>query len=91
MPHVILSARAQSDIFRLHTSLLEKDVNAARRAVVAIRDAFAPLKHTPMIGRPVEDHPELRELTIDFGSSGYLAMYCYEPADEVVTIQLELY
>ena len=86
MPHVILSARAQSDISRLHKFLLEKDINVARRAVVAIRDAFLPLKHTPMIGRPVDEHPELRELTIAFGSSGYLAMYCYEPTDDTVTI-----
>ena len=86
MPHVILSARAQSDISRLHKFLLEKDANVAKRAVIALRDAFLPLKLTPMVGRPVEDHPELRELVIDFGSSGYLAMYCYEPAGDTVTI-----
>ena len=39
-----------------------------------------------MIGRPIEDHPELRELTIDFGSSGYLVMYRYEPAADTVVI-----
>ena len=86
MPHVILSARAQSDIFRLHQFLLEKDANVAKRAVLAIREAFLPLKHTPMIGRPIEDHAELRELTIDFGSSGYLVMYRYEPAADTVVV-----
>ena len=86
MPHVILSARAQSDISRLHKFLLEKDANVAKRAVIALRDAFLPLKLTPMVGRPVEDHPKLRELVIDFGSSGYLAMYCYEPVDDTLTI-----
>ena len=86
MPQVILSARAQGDIGRLRNFLLEKDINAAKRAVLAIREAFLPLKQSPIIGRPVEDHPELRELIIDFGASGYLAMYRYERANDTVVI-----
>ena len=86
MPRVILSARAQGDIGRLRNFLLEKDINAAKRAVLAIREAFLPLKQSPIIGRPVEDHPELRELIIDFGARGYLAMYRYEPANDAVVI-----
>lgn len=86
MSHVILSARAQTDISRLHKFLAEKDPTAAKRAVLAIRDAFMPLRHAPMIGRPVEDHDDLRELVIDFGTSGYLALYCHEPSLDAVTI-----
>ena len=86
MPRVILSARTQSDIARLYNFLLEKDVNAANRAVLAIREPFLPLKQTPVIGRPVEDHPELRELIVDFGASSYLALYRYEPANGTVAI-----
>jgi len=86
MPQVRLSARAQSDLFRLHTFLLSKDVDVAKRAVLAIRDAFMPLKHAPMIGRPVEDSDDLRELVIDYGSSGYLALYRFEVALDAVTI-----
>ena len=86
MPHVRLSARAQSDISRLHTFLLEKDSSAAKRAVLAIREAFMPLKHSHMIGRPVEDNDDLRELVIDFGATGYLALYRFEPSLDVVTI-----
>ena len=86
MPQVRLSAGAQSDLSRLHTFLLSKDVDAAKRAVLAIRDAFMPLKHAPMIGRPVEDSDDLRELVIDYGSSGYLALYRFEVALDAVTI-----
>ena len=86
MPRVILSARAQGDIGRLRNFLLEKDINAAKRAVLAIREAFLPLKQSPVIGRPVEDHPELRELIIDFGATGYLALYRYERANDTVVI-----
>ena len=86
MPHVRLSARAQSDISRPHAFLLEKDSNAAKRAVLAIREAFMPLEQSRMVGRPVEDYDALRELVIDFGAAGYLALYRFEPSLDVVTI-----
>jgi hypothetical protein len=54
--------------------------------MLAIRDAFRPLTHAPNMDRPVEDGEDLRELVIDFGVSGYLALYRYEPALDAVTI-----
>jgi len=66
--------------------MASKDINAAKRVLLIIREAFIPLQHAPMIGRPVEDHDGLRELVIDFGASGYLALYRYEPTLEAVTI-----
>jgi plasmid stabilization system protein ParE len=86
MPQVKLSARAQSDLSRLHAFLLEKDANAAKRALLVIRDALMPLKHSPLIGRPVEDREDLRELVIDFGTTGYLAMYLFEANLDAVTV-----
>lgn len=86
MPHVRLSARAQSDLSRLHTFLVSKDINAAKRATPVIRKAFMPLTHAPMMGSPVEDSEDLRELVVDFGASGYLALYRFEPALDAVTI-----
>lgn len=86
MPHVRLSARAQSDLSRLHTFLVSKDINAAKRATLVIRKAFMLLTHAPMMGSPVEDSEDLRELVVDFGASGYLALYRFEPALDAVTI-----
>ena len=86
MPLVRLSARAQFDISRLYSFLLEKDSNAAKRALLAIREAFISLQQSHLIGRPVEDYLELRELVIDFGASGYLALYRFEVSLNVVTI-----
>ena len=86
MSQVRLSARAQADLSRLYTFLINKDVNAAKRAVLAIRNAFIPLKQAPMIARPVEDSDDLRELVIDFGATGYIALYRFEPALDAVTI-----
>ena len=86
MPHVRLSVRTQSDIARLHAFLLGKDSNAAKRAVVVIREAFMPLKQSYMIGRPVEEYGDLREIVLDFGATGYLALYRFEPSLNAVTI-----
>lgn len=86
MSHVRLSARAQSDLSRLHAFPLAEDASAAKRAVLAIREAFMPLKHSPMMGRPVEDSSDLRELVIDFGATGYLALYRFEPSLDTLTI-----
>ncbi len=83
---VILSARAQSDISRLHQFLLGKDELAAKRAIAAIRDAFLPFSETPLIGRPVENHAGLRELVIEFGASGYLALYRHDLAGNNLVI-----
>lgn len=86
MSRVSLAARARSDLHRLHEFLLRKDAVAAKRAVLAIREAFMPLQHAPRLGRPVDDHDGLRELVIEFGSSGYLALYRFEPSMDAVTI-----
>lgn len=86
MPLVRLSARARSDLSRLHAFLVSKDPNAANRAVLAIRAAFVQLTRAPLIGRPVEDSYDLRELVIDFGAAGYLALTRFEPALDAVTI-----
>jgi plasmid stabilization system protein ParE len=59
---------------------------AARRAAQVIERQFALLETAPDIGRPFPDTPELRELVIGFGDSGYVAMYRHEPADDAVYV-----
>ena len=86
MPQVRLSARAQSDLARLHSFLLSKNITAAQRATQAIRASFVSLVKTPLLGRPVDDSENLRELVIDFGASGYLALYRLERDLDMVTI-----
>ncbi len=86
MPQVRLSARAQSDLVRLRSFLLSKNITAAQRATQVIRASFVSLVEAPLLGRPVDDAEDLRELVIDFGASGYLALYRLERALDVVTI-----
>ena len=55
--------------------LAEKNPQAAKRAGLAIEHQFALLETEPEMGRPVDNLPELRELIIPFGDSGYVALY----------------
>jgi len=75
---VSLTSSARKDLLRLYDFLLEKDVDAAERALDAIRDAFAMLEKFPFSCRKAADGahgPRLRELVIPFGSAGYVALF----------------
>ena len=88
MPCVILSPGAFRDLQRLREFLRPKSPEAAQRAAKVIIKAIQVLGLQPGIGRPAEDlGPECRELPIDFGSSGYLALYRYR-GDEVIILAI---
>ena len=83
MARLKYSNRATTDLIRLYKFLAAKDVAAAQNAIKEIRDALTTLMLAPKIARPIEEG--FREYIIDFGSSGYLALYDFdEVADEVV-------
>ena len=54
------------------------------RAAVAISDTVRGLGQHPLVGRPVEEVPEYRELLVDFGESGAVALY--RQSGEQVTV-----
>ncbi len=79
MPRVIWTPSALRDLARLHGFLAPKNRTAARRAIRAIRQGVKALARHPEIGRPVEDmSTEFREWFIEFGDSGYVALYRYD-------------
>lgn len=41
---------------------------------------------SPEIGRTFPEAPVLRELVIPYGSSGYLALYKFDPVADVVLV-----
>jgi|WetSurSiteA1Bulk_404760.scaffolds.fasta_scaffold05331_3 plasmid stabilization system protein ParE len=84
MPQVRLTPRAGQDLKRLYDFLLAKDERVAGNAIETIKVSFKPLAHLPMIGRPIED--DIRELVIDFGRIGYLALYHYDTDIDTVII-----
>lgn len=84
MPRLNYSSQASTDLIRLFNFLAEKDVPTAQRAIQEIRDDLAALTRMPKIGRPVEEG--FRELVIDFGSSGYLALYDFDEMFDTITV-----
>ncbi|HSW13570.1 MAG TPA: type II toxin-antitoxin system RelE/ParE family toxin [Solimonas sp.] len=84
MAELIYSGRALADLERLTDFLVESDPAAALTTVDLIAEAIQILANHPLIGRLVED--PIRELVISRGHSGYVALYSYEEASDVVLI-----
>ena len=76
MSRLIWSPAALLDVKRLYDFLKTKDLDAAKRAVKAIRQGVKVLEKQSGVGRPVEEmDDEFRDWIIDFGDSGYVVRY----------------
>lgn len=85
MPRLIWSPSALRNVQRLYRFLAEKNADVAKRSVKTIREGVKVIAQQPGIGRPVEDMPpEYREWPIDFGDSGYIALYRYDGQTAVI-------
>lgn len=85
MPRLIWSSSALRDVQRLYRFLNEKNSDAAKRAVKVIRDGMKIIAQQPGVGRPANDmEAEYREWLIEFGDSGYVALYRYDGQTAVV-------
>jgi plasmid stabilization system protein ParE len=81
---VIYSAQALSDLERVAEFLGHEGPAVVSAAVEAVIEAVELLSRHPLIGRPVER--ELRELVISRGKTGYVALYDFLEAEDVVLI-----
>jgi plasmid stabilization system protein ParE len=86
VPQVIVTEGAVEGLERCRQFPAGKAPEAARRAGQAIQQQFLLLETAPDIGRPLPDMPQLRELVIAFGDSGYVALYRHERADDAVYV-----
>jgi len=85
VPRLIWAPAALADVQRLYRFLAPKDKAAARRAIQSIRTGVKLLAHQPGAGRPAEDmDPSFREWPIDFGSSGYIALYRFDGETAII-------
>ena len=84
MAKLIYSEQALSDLERLTEFLIETDRFVAEETIGLIVEAVELLNRHPLIGRSVEH--ELRELVISRGRTGYVALYSFEEAFDVVLI-----
>ncbi len=74
---VRLTAEALEDLDRLYRFRLERDRDAAKRALAAIERAFELLAYSPFSCRRalLQKNPRWREILIPFGHSGYVALF----------------
>ena len=84
MAQVIYSDEAFADFERIVEFLLETSPDVATQALADISSAIGILGAHPFIGRRVDGR--IRELVISRGTAGYLALYQFDPAFEVVRI-----
>jgi plasmid stabilization system protein ParE len=84
MAQVVLADEAFADLERILDFLVETSSDHAADALDNIRSAIDVLEKHPLVGRRVEAH--IRELVISWGNTGYLALYRFEPALNVVRI-----
>ena len=84
MTLVVLSEWARQDLLRLTDFLAERDLGAANATADLIVDALSLLRRHPRVGRRVT--PKLRELVIQRGRTGYVALYRVDAADRLVEV-----
>ena len=84
MAQIVYSLNALANLARAFEFLLEHDQEAAIASAAAIREAVELLANHPMIGRRVAG--ELRELVISYGKTGYVALYRFIPAHDLVRV-----
>lgn len=84
---VRFTREAEDDLLRLCDFLLAQDLDAAERALQAIRDGLDMLKRFPFSCRKAApDQPRLREFIVPFGGSGYVALFEIDDAKTVTIL-----
>lgn len=86
MPRLIITERAAQGLERCRRFLTEHDPQASIRAASAISDAFSQLQQNPESGRivPGSHTPDLQELIIPFGRTGYVGLYHFDKREQSV-------
>lgn len=84
MTRWVLSTEAAGDLDQLVDFLLAKFPQEAVQTIDLVTDALNILEQHPKIGRLVGQG--LRELVISRGKTGYLALYQYDEAVDMVIV-----
>lgn len=84
MAQVVCSDEALPDLERILECMLETSSEKAVQTFLNIRSAVGILQVHPLIGRRIDGH--IRELVISHGAAGYLALYRFDAAFDVIRI-----
>jgi plasmid stabilization system protein ParE len=78
---------AKDDLVRRYAFLVERDVNAARKALGAIQKGIEFLQEFPFTCRKTTpEEPLLREMIISFGARGYVVLFEIEDSKTVTIL-----
>jgi plasmid stabilization system protein ParE len=86
MPRIVITRSAQRDFERLRQFFESKSPEVAKRAAKLIKEGIRSIEQFPEGHRPVPDMMFHRERIIEFGSSGYIVRYFYEPGKEEIIV-----
>ena len=78
MSQVVLAPQVRADFDRIFDFLFQYAPDSTAARIQSIIAAIDILETSPLMGRPAAFGQ--RELVISSGSSGYLALYRYDPA-----------
>ncbi|MHB8471426.1 MAG: type II toxin-antitoxin system RelE/ParE family toxin [Gammaproteobacteria bacterium] len=84
MAQVVYADNALANLERAFEFLADHDPTISLAAATAIREAVDMLATHPLVGRRIEG--DLRELVISYGQTGYVALYRFLPAQDVVRV-----
>lgn len=84
MTRLVHTPEAAQDLEERVDFLLLNRPEFALETVDLMLDALSVLERHPLMGRPTAHG--MRELVISRGRSGYLALYVYDPAADVVFV-----
>lgn len=80
----MLAARVGGDLRRTRSRLAEHEAADVDARIDEVIEALQLLTRHPLIGRKVGAN--CRELVIGRGARGYVALYAYDPLDDVVVV-----
>ena len=87
---VRFTREAEADLVRLYSFILERDATdwaLAEQALEAIRAGMIALERSPFACRKAASNsPFLRELVIQFGATGYIALFEIDDAETVTVL-----
>jgi toxin ParE1/3/4 len=81
---LVLAARVGGDLHRIRSHLAEHEAADVDARIDELIEALQLLTRHPLIGRKLGANR--RELVIGRGARGYVALYAFDPLDDVVVV-----
>ncbi len=82
---LVFTELARQDLVRLRQFIADKNPRAAERAATRLKTASVLISRRPLVGRvapaPAGSRPDVRDLPVAFGASGYVIRYQVLPGE----------